>query len=154
MDGDAAIVGGEHHAGGRSNLMWRLLGSPTARLTLDPRFITLWEQRERAQNAGNTALAAEVSAEILALVSQRAKAVADDVKLQTNEQIKYGCTLVNTMAASVFTAGVATPLIGIFAPGSPYAADYTLLAKVSFGCFLTAMVLHMVVRAMLRRLKA
>jgi hypothetical protein len=58
------------------------------------------------------------------------------------------------MAAGIFTAGVATPVIGIFAPGSLYAANPLLLGEVSGGCFITAMALHMVVRAMLRRLRA
>ena len=138
----------------RDNLVGRLLGIPTALVLLDARLVTLWEQREKAQNAGNTALAAELSAEILSLVEQRAKTIADDAKLRANEQIKYTCSFVNTMAASVFTAGIATPVIGLFAPGSPYAADPSLLARVSTGCFVAAMALHMIVRAMLRRLKA
>lgn len=71
----------------RTKLIGRLLETP-ASMSLDPRFVTLWEQRERAQDAGNTALAAELSAEILSLVEQRAKAVADDAKLRDNEQIK------------------------------------------------------------------
>ena len=123
-------------------------------LSQDHELIELRHQREAAQQQGNDALVAELSVEILNRVEQRAAAVAADVKLQTNEQIKYSSTFVNTMAAGVFTAGVATPVIGIFAPGSLYAANHLLLGEVSGGCFLTAMALHMVVRAMLRRLRA
>ena len=137
----------------RTKLIGRSLDTP-ASMSLDPRFVTLWEQRERAQDAGNMALAAELSAEILSLVEQRAKAVADDAKLRDDEQIKYTCTFVNAMAASVFTAGIATPVIGLFAPGSPYATEPNLLVRISTGCFVVAVALHMVVRAMLRRLKA
>lgn len=52
------------------------------------------------------------------------------------------------------TAGIATPVIGLFAPGSPYATESHLLVRISTGCFVVAVALHMVVRAMLRRLKA
>ena len=73
----------------------------------------LRNQRRRAEQEGNVALIAELSVEILNRVEQRAAAIAADVKLQTNEQIKYSSTFVNTMAAGIFTAGVGTPVMGI-----------------------------------------
>lgn len=123
-------------------------------LNQDRELVDLRRQRERAQNEGNITLVAELSIEILNRVEHKAAAIAADVKLRTNEQIKYGCTLVNTMAASIFTAGVAAPVIGIFAPGSIYADNPLLLGEVSGGCFIITFLLHMVVRAMLRGLRA
>lgn len=124
-------------------------GTPASRELADLR-----QQREAAKARGDIATVAELSVKILDLVERESAAAAADVKLQTNEQVKYSGTFVNGMATAIFTAGVATPVLGIFAPGSPYATNLTLLGEVSGGCFLTAVALHLIVRQMLRRLRA
>ena len=75
-------------------------------------------RREEAKAAGNTALVAELSVEILDRVEKAGQALAADLKLQTNEQTKYSGTFVNGMAIAIFSAGVITPVLGVFVPAA------------------------------------
>ena len=111
-------------------------------------------QRDSAKADGDHAPVAELSVKIIDIVERESAAAAADVKLRTNEQVKFSATFVNGMATAIFTAGVATPVLGIFVPGSPYATNLTLLGEVSGGCFLTPLALYIIVRQMLRRLRA
>lgn len=114
----------------------------------------LVERRRGAAAAGDAALDGQLSTRIVGLLERAAQTRAADEKLQSNERIKYTATFLNAMAAAIVSAGVATPTIGLFVPGSPYASNPTLLVELGGGCFLFATVLHIFVRRMLRLLRA
>jgi hypothetical protein len=124
--------------------------TPTERRQLT----VLTEERAVALTTGDKAKEGEISSAILALYERGGEARIADVKLQTNEQIKYSGTFMNGMAIAIFSVGALAPVLGSFVPGSPYSNNIPLLAGVSMGCFLASLGLHLLVRQMLRRLKA
>lgn len=114
----------------------------------------LQSERDDALASGDQAKADLLGREIAEVV-ERGDAVREaDLKLRSNERIRYTATLINNVATTVVSLGIAAPLLGVFVPGSPYSDHLSLLGEVSGACALIATVLHIIVRWMLRGLRA
>lgn len=74
------------------------------------------------------------------------------MNLAYNERVKYGATLINTVAAACLVAGVVAPLVALtFGVPGPIAG--TTAAFVSVVWFLIGLSLHLLVRFVLGKLR-
>ena len=127
---------------------------PATRERIEPQLRALEDDLRQALNGSDLAVASRISADIASRLERTSLVIAADVKLQTNEQIKSSAAFVNGFANTLITAGVATPVLGFFVPGSPYSGNAVLIGEISGTCLAGAFIVHTMARSMLRRLKS
>ena len=124
------------------------------RQRIEPQLQGLEYDLQQALGGRDLVAASRISADIANRLESASQVIAADVKLQTNEQIKSSATFVNGFANTLITAGVATPVLGFFVPGSPYSGNAVLIGEVSGTCLVGALIVHTIARSMLRRLRS
>ena len=125
-----------------------------ARERIEPQLRELEHDLQQALGGRDLVTASRISTDIADRLESTSRITAADVKLQTNEQIKSSATFVNGFANTLITAGVATPVLGFFVPGSPYSGNVVLIEGVSGTCLMGALIVHIIARLMLRRLRS
>ncbi|MDP1604990.1 MAG: hypothetical protein Q8M03_17205 [Legionella sp.] len=70
-----------------------------------------------------------------------------------NEQVKLTATWLNTLATAIVAAGVFAPMAALLYQVTPFVLDARTSFAVGFGCFALGGGLHLLGRALLRRLR-
>lgn len=114
----------------------------------------LAEMRREAKRRGDAAAERRASTAMVAVLERTADIRIADDKLQGNELLKLRANYLNGIAVASRSVGVLTPVLGLFAPGSPYAGRLSLLGAAAAGCFALSVTTHTMGLRSLRRLRA